>query len=87
MYIYPNTNYQAAAKTDSPIFQAVENEFWKWLNSTNPAMEYSDMYFSEDAIYDKKSAIRGAIEELIAEAEETGKPVLLSKFDFDAVFA
>lgn len=87
MKIYPNSDYDQISATDHPIFLAVENEFWAWLKSSNPAMEYEDMYFSEDAIYDKKSAIRGAIEEMLSEANEINKPVLIKTFDFDAVFA
>ena len=87
MYVYPNSNYSQLTALDHPIFLAVEKEFWLWLESTNPAMEYEEMYFGDDAIYDKKGAIRGAIEEMMYEADETGKPVLISKFDFDAVFS
>ena len=87
MYVYPNSDYYKLTALDHPVFLAVEKEFWAWLESTNPCMEYEDMYFSDDAIYDKKSAIKGAIEELICEADETGKPVLIRTFDFDAVFA
>ncbi len=86
MYVYPNANYSNLMKLDSPVFLAVEKEFWAWLESTNPANEYEEMYFGEDAIYDKKQAIQSAIDEMLNEADETGKPVLVSTFDFDAVF-
>ena len=87
MNIYPNSNYSQLSALDHPIFLAVEKEFWLWLESTNPAMEYEEMYFGDEAIYNKKDAIKGAIEEMIAEADQTGKPVIISKFDFDAVFS
>lgn len=87
MYVYPKSDYAKLTALDHPIFLAVEVEFWGWLNSSNPAMEYEDMYFSDDAIYDKKEAIKAAIEGLINEADETGKPILIKSFDFDAVFA
>lgn len=86
MTIYPNTNYETAARLDSAIFAAVENEFNNWIESSNPANEYDEMYFGEDSIYTKKGAIRQAIEELIAEADETQKPVSFKHFDFDAIF-
>ncbi len=87
MKVYPNADYSKLSSLDHPIFLAVEREFWNWLNSSNPAMEYEDMYFSDDAIYDKKQAIQGAIEEMICEADETNKPVEIASFDFDAVFS
>jgi hypothetical protein len=87
MYVYPNSNYSNLMRTDSPVFLAVEKQFWLWLESTNPANEYEEMYFGDEAIYDKKQAIQGAIDEMINEADETGKPVLISSFDFDAIFA
>ena len=86
MLIYPNTNYSNAINLDSPIFLEVEKEFWKWLESSNPANEFEEMYFSDDAIYSKKDAIYGAIDELINSANEENKPILISSFDFDAVF-
>lgn len=87
MYIYPHSDYAKLSAIDHPVFLAVEKEFWSWLDSSNPAMEYEDMYFSEDAIYSKKDAIKGAISEMMEEADETGKPVLIRTFDFDAVFS
>ena len=87
MYVYPKSDYTKLSALGHPIFLAVEKEFWAWLDSSNPGMEYEEMYFGCEAIYDKKGAIRGAIEEMIFEADETGKPVLISSFDFDAVFA
>ena len=86
MLIYPNTNYQTAAKLDSPIFLAVEKEFWAWFENTNPASEYEEMYFGDEAIYSKKGAILQAIEEMIDEADTTGKPVNLKTFDIDGIF-
>ena len=87
MKVYPKSNYEMLSALDHPIFLAVEKEFWQWIESSNPANEYEEMYFGDDAIYNKQSAIKGAIEEMINEADETGKPVLISSFDFDAIFA
>lgn len=87
MYVYPKSDYNTLTALDHPVFLAVEREFWEWLESSNPANEYEDMYFGDDAIYSKKDAIKGAIAELIDEADETNKPVLIKTFDFDAVFA
>ena len=87
MLIYPNSNQSNLSDTSHPVFLAVEKEFWGWLESSNPANEYEEMYFGDDAIYTKKGAIIGAIEEMINEANETNKPVLVSTFDFDAIFS
>lgn len=87
MKVYPNSDSQKLSSLDHPVFLAVENEFHNWIDNSNPGMEYEEMYFGSDAIYTKKGAIQGAIEEMIDEANETGKPVLVSSFDFDAVFA
>jgi hypothetical protein len=87
MNIYPNTNYSEVSRVDHPIFQAVENEFNNWIDNSNPALEYHEQYFSDEAIYSKKQAIQGAISEMIDEAQETGAPVKISSFDFDAVFS
>lgn len=75
-------------KTDSWLFQTVEKLFDKWIDSTNPASEYQDKYFSEDAIYTKKGAIRGAIENMMNEmAEEGVKWGYLNNFDIEAAFS
>ncbi len=87
MYIYPNAVYGTMANPSHPVFQAVEAEFWKWLESSNPAMEYEAMYFSDEAVCNKRGAIEQAIEEMINEANEEGKAVLVRTFDFDAIFA
>jgi hypothetical protein len=87
MYLYPNSNILEISNPSHPVFLEVEREFWAWLESSNPANQYEEMYFSDDAIYTKRGAIIGAIEELLNEAQETNKPVLIKTFDFDAVFS
>ena len=54
--------YLAHKRTDSLLFKAIEAEFDKWIENYKGGMEYSEMYFSEDAIYSKKGAIHEAIE-------------------------
>lgn len=89
MKIY-NSNISEAMKTSSPVFKAVENEFNNWMDNSNPAMEYADMYFSEDAIYDKKGAIQSAIEQIFEVMEENNLPFIYlndSRLDLDCAFA
>jgi hypothetical protein len=87
MIVFPNSNLANIASVSSPIFQYVESKFWAWIDGCNPASEYREMYFSEDAIYTKKGAIVGAIEAALDEANEENKPVSLANFDYDAVFS
>ena len=85
-----NSNKSEAMKVSSPIFKAVENEFHNWLENSNPAMEYADMYFSEDAIYDKKSAIQSGVEQIFDVMEENNLPFIFlndSRIDLDCAFA
>lgn len=70
------TNYLNLQKTDSFLFLAIEKMFWEWLESSNPANNYEDMYFSEDAIYTKKGAIIGAIENIFNYMSEENKPFI-----------
>lgn len=73
--------------TDSPLWLAMEQEFDNWLENSNPASEYHEKYFGEDAIYTKHGAIVQAIEDLIIWAEEEERKVVthsdLKKY-FDA---
>lgn len=87
MLVYPNSNIAELQRIDHPVFLEVENQFWQWLQSSNPAMEYEEKYFGDESIYTKKGAIRGAIESIVDEANEENKPVNVGTFDFDAVFA
>lgn len=86
MLIYPNTNLLKASNYDNPIFLEVEKEFDNFIDTSNPANEYFDKYFGEYAIYSKEGAILGAIEYMIDEANETGKPVNVNTFDLAALF-
>lgn len=54
--------YYDDLRSDSPVFKAIEDEFNDFIDNSNPASELHDMYFSEDAIYDKRGAIEGAYE-------------------------
>ena len=87
MKVFPNSVLADIANVSSPVFEYVESKFWDWLNSSNPANEYREMYFGDDAIYTKKGAIVGAIEAALELANEENKPVSLSGFDYDAVFS
>jgi len=84
MKVYPNSNFTKLSSSSHPVFKFVESRFWYWINSA--PRDVRDMYFSEDAINDKKGAIQGAIENAIEEANESGKPVDLVKFDLEVAF-
>ena len=84
MKIYPNSSLSQLSSSSHPVFQYVEQRFWKWIDSA--PHDVKDMYFSEDAIYEKKGAIIGAIENAIEEANEAGKPIILSECDIEAAF-
>lgn len=94
MYVYPNSNLSQISSLSHPIFQAVEKRFNEWFDhNTQPGApmgkDIEGMYYGEcdqPVIYSKKGAIRQAIEEMQIEAEETGKPILISSFDVEASF-
>lgn len=82
--------YFEAMQVDSPLFQEVEREFNKWIEDSNPAMEYEEMYFGDDAIYDKRNAIKAGIEHIFEVMDEEDLPYILttdSRIDFDAIFS
>jgi hypothetical protein len=85
MKMYPNNQMPAMVHPSNAMFQYVEKKFWDWIESQRA--ETKEMYFSDDAIYDKKGAIVGAIEAALEEANEEQKPVDMAKFDYDAVFS
>lgn len=86
MKVYPNSQIDQLSSPSHPVFQYIENKFWNWIESSNPASEYKEMYFGEDAIFEKRGAIVGAIENALDEANESGKPVDLSRFDIECAF-
>lgn len=45
---------------DTPLFDYLEKEFDDWMDSAS--RDYHDMYFSDEAIYTRSGAIKGAIE-------------------------
>jgi len=82
--------YQELMNTDSWLFLAVEKEFYTWIDNSNPANEYFDMYFSDDAIYTKKGAIRGAIEQIFEVMDEYKLPFIFltdPRLDLSCAFA
>lgn len=84
MKVYPNSQISQLSSPSHPVFQYVERKFWNWIESA--PKDVKDMYFSEDAIYDKRGAIVGAIENAVEEANEEGKPVDLAIFDLECAF-
>jgi hypothetical protein len=84
MKIYPNSDAFQLTAPSHPIFQYVEKRFWNWINGA--PRDVREMYFSEDAIYEKKGAIQGAIENAIEAANEENKPIDLRTFDIECAF-
>ena len=81
MKIYKNSNISELRKTSHPVFQAVETEFNKWIDSQDT--ETKEKYFSEEAIYTVKGAIRDGIEYALDTLESENKPFMrVNEFDF-----
>lgn len=81
--------YKAHCKTDSHLFRAIEKEFDKFIKDSNPASEYEDKYFSEDAIYSKKYAIIAAIDQIFEVMDEYKIPFIFlndNRLDLAAAF-
>jgi len=81
--------YKSHCKTDSHLFIAIEKEFDKFIKDSNPASEYQDKYFSEDAIYSKKYAIRAAIDHIFEVMDEYNLPFIFlndNRLDLAAIF-
>jgi hypothetical protein len=69
---------------DNPLWDYLESEFYDWLE--HQSRDYEEMYFGEEAIYDVKGAIRGAIEvidEVIYEEAPKKTTFNLDKGDVD----
>lgn len=86
MNVYPNQTMEQLNSFDHPVFQYLDKRFNEWIESSNPAMEYEEQYYGEEAICTKRGAIEQALENLIDEARETGKPVNVATFDIEAAF-
>jgi hypothetical protein len=71
--------YQSQFNLESELWNCIENKFEDWIESSNPAGEYEQKYFSEDAIYDKRGAIQGAIEGIYEYLEEENIPCIDSE--------
>lgn len=87
-----------AASYESPIFKMIEHIFDEWFAyRTQPgapmAKDIKGMYHGEEgqpAIYHKRGAIVGGIENMIEEIKELGKSLIttkdLIKMDIEAAF-
>ena len=79
--------YQSLMRTDSWLFKAMEREFDNYMDANGDRNELSEMYFSEDAIYEKKGAIRGAIEMIFDQMNEENLPfIFLKDVDLSCAF-
>lgn len=76
--------------SSAPIFLAVESVFSKWLKDSNPANEYHEMYFGEDAIYTVRGAIIGGIGNIIEYMTENNLTYITTRafkdIDIEAAF-
>lgn len=88
MKIYPGSSVNQLAQASHPVFQAVEKEFDYWFNNqpTWRRGPYQGWGEDEPVVCNKSGAIQDAIEALVDEADETGKPVVLAAFDLMAHF-
>ncbi len=86
MKLYPNQDQAVITNPAHPIFKFVESEFNTWIDGSNPASEYKEQYFGDEAILDKRGAIEDAINSALEQANEDQKPVDLGKFDLAASF-
>ena len=69
--------YDALMKTDSWLFQACEKIWNDWFDDAiKHNSEIEDMYYSDDAIYTKKGAIRGMIEQIFECMNEENLPFI-----------
>jgi hypothetical protein len=87
-----------SVSTSSPVFKVIEELFDSWFDyNTQPGAPgeiYSKYYGDGDqpAIYDKKGAIIGGIENMIELLQETGKNYVcvtktqLNKMDIESAF-
>ena len=74
-------------KTDAWLFKVVEQCFNNWIDGCNPASEMEEKYFSDEAIYDKKGAIIGAIELMFEEMKEANvRWGWLHLFEYECAF-
>jgi hypothetical protein len=74
---------------DSLLFQEIEKEFNAWIEGSNPANEYMEMYFGDDAIYSKSGAIQDAIRQIFEVMDEEDLQFITTndqRLDFDANF-
>jgi len=75
--------------SDSLLFQEIEKEFNAWIEGSNPANEYQEMYFGDDAIYSKSGAIQDAIRQIFEVMDEENLIFITTndhRLDFDASF-
>jgi hypothetical protein len=82
MKVFPNQGTNIG--TSHPIFLYVEKRFFQWIERA--PQDVKDMYYSEDAIYDKRGAIEQAIDNAIEAAKEANAPVDLRTFDIECAF-
>ena len=62
-YINFDTENTSHYKVESPVFQFFEKLWYSWFEEeSSHNSEIEDMYFSEEAIYTRKGAIRQAME-------------------------
>lgn len=81
--------YKHYVNVNSPVFRAIEKEFDKFIEDSNPGDEYREKYFSEDAIYCKKQAIIGAIDHILEVMDEHKLKFIKlndSRIDLAAIF-
>lgn len=82
--------YLDLMKPYSWLFRIIEAEFNNFMDANGDRNELSEMYFSEDAIYEKKESIRGAIEMIFEIMDEENLPFIFlndRRIDLSCAFA
>ena len=80
--------YLQHCKYDSPLFKHIEEKFDNWIEEPH-RKEYREMYFSDEAIYEKAGAITGAIESIFDTMNEERLNYIYSndpRLDFESQF-
>lgn len=87
-YIKFDVEDRCIVEGDAELFEtAVSQRFDTWLENSNPAMEYGDMYWGDEAIYDASGSVFEASDGIMCEMiEEDQKIADLDDFDLAAYF-
>lgn len=86
--LYPNMDIMQCMNVHHFVFKYVEAMFEEWFSYQSKDTHQCYLGWGEDepAAFERKGAIRQAIEDMFEEMQETGKPVHVHSFDVEAAF-